>query len=52
MENKAILEYLKLERENLLLIIGDNMSEFNKGRIYAMDKMIEAVDGIFFYEEK
>lgn len=52
MENKDILDYLRLERENLLLIIGGNMSEFNKGRIYAMDKMIEAINGIYFYEEK
>lgn len=51
MNNKYILEYLKLEKDNLLRLVGDNKNEFNQGRIYAMDKMIEGVEGIFFYSE-
>lgn len=41
----TVLEYLEHEKENLLRIIeGNEDSEFNKGRIYAMDKMIEGAE--------
>jgi len=40
-----VLEYLEYERANLLRIIeGKEDSEFNKGRIYAMDRMIMGVE--------
>lgn len=47
MTNKDILDFLKWEKENLLRIVGDDLSEFNIGRIYAMDKMIDGVEGVF-----
>ena len=49
--NKEILEYLKYEKENLLLLVRENRNEFNQGRLYAMDKMIGAVEDIFFNAE-
>lgn len=44
---EKMIDFLKFERENLLNIIGDNHSEFNKGRMYAMDKMIDGMEVIF-----
>jgi hypothetical protein len=46
MTNEDVLDYLKFEKKNLLRIIGDNANEFNQGRLYAMDKMIEGVEGL------
>jgi len=44
---EKMIDFLKFERENLLRIIGENHSEFNKGRMYAMDKMIDGMEVIF-----
>lgn len=52
MENENILHYLIMERENLLFRIGENMNEFNKGRVYTMDKMIDGIKGIYFTDHQ
>lgn len=46
-DSEAIIEFLKVERDNLLNIIGEDLNEFNKGRIYAMDRMIDGLEGIY-----
>jgi len=44
--DKLILDYLKHEKECLIRLIGDNKNEFNSGRLYAMEKMIDGVEGV------
>lgn len=46
-DSDSIIEFLKVERENLLNIIGEDLNDFNKGRVYAMDKMIDGLEGIY-----
>lgn len=49
---KEVLEYLKFERLNLHNIIGENDSEFNKGRFYVMNKIIESIEELISIEER
>lgn len=46
-DSDSIIQFLKMERENLLHLVGENLNEFNQGRIYAMDKVIDGLEGIY-----
>lgn len=48
---KDVLDYLKFEGFNLHNLIGDNDSEFNKGRLYVMNKIVESVEDLINVED-
>lgn len=48
---RDVLDYLQIEGLHLHNLIGENNSDFNQGRLYVMNKIINSVRDIIEIEE-